>query len=216
MLERFLSAFDSTRASDLLRRLGQHRVESWALTRGLAIEIQTVLASLAPQSRSLNDLDFIATHFADIPETLAEDFVFRHVHPAEVPGRTMMQFVDVQARLRIDIFRATGRSMCRARRLNLPTGGIRVVSPEDLIARTARVSLDLANGIPIPAKHAADFLRLSDLTGPMDVEPVWRDHRKPDHPKLFKEARDLLHELIPKRSDPRLSQHWVTADGATS
>src|SRR5690242_3131289 len=121
MLERLLSVSDSMRAFDLLKRLGQHRIEPWALTGGLAIEMHVVLAGQTPQRRSLNDLDFFATHFADIPETLPRHFLFRHVHPAEVPGRTMMQFVDVEAKLRIDVFRATGASMRRAGQMDLPT-----------------------------------------------------------------------------------------------
>jgi hypothetical protein len=201
MLERLLSVSDSTRAFGLLQRLEQHHIKPWALTGGLAIEIHIVLAGLAPQGRSLNDLDFIATHFADIPETLARDFLFRHVHPGEVSGRTMMQFVDAEAKIRIDVFRATGASMTRASQLDLPTGKIKVVALEDLIARTARLSLDLADGVPIAAKHATDFVRLSDLIGPPGVQPAWRDHRKPGHPQDFKDARDLLHELIPKRTD---------------
>ena len=215
MLERLLSVSDSTRAFDLLKRLGQHHIEPWALTGGLAIEMHVVLAGQTPQRRSLNDLDFIATHFADIPETLARHFLFRHVHPAEVPGRIMMQFVDVEAKLRIDVFRATGASMRRAGQMDLPTGRISVVALEDLIARTARLSLDIASGIPIPAKHAADFMRLSDLIGPMEVQSVWSDHRKPDHPRIFKDARDLLHELIPKRSDLLIVPNYSKDTGAT-
>ena len=201
MLDRFLSVFDSTRAFDLLKRLGQHRIEQLALTGGVAVEMHILLAGQAPGRRSLNDFDFIADDFAHIPETLGSEFLFRHVHPAEIPGRTMMQLVDVDAKLRVDIFRATGASMRRAGQIDLPTGRISMIALEDLIARTARLSLDIASGVPTPGKHAADFMRLSDLIGPADVQSVWGDHRKRDHPTAFKDARDLLHELIPRRSD---------------
>ena len=201
MLDRFLVVSDLTRAFDLLERLAQHRTQSWALTGGLAIEIHALLAGLTPQRRPLNDVDFIAIHFADIPETLARHFLFRHVHPRETPGRTMIQFVDVDAKLRIDVFRATGASMERAERLALPAGKIKIVALEDLIARTARLALDLESGVPIPANHALDFLRLAELMAPQDVQPAWRDHRKPEHPPDFKDARQLLLELIPRRSD---------------
>ena len=69
------------------------------------MEIHFVLAGAEPQRRSLNDLDFVAAQFADIRETLAGHFLFRHVHPKEIPGRTMAQFEDVAAKLRIDVFR---------------------------------------------------------------------------------------------------------------
>src|SRR5690242_3512672 len=65
MLDRLLSVSDSSRAFDLLKRLGQHCIEPWALTGGLAIEIHLLLARQTPQRRSLNDLDFIASRFAD-------------------------------------------------------------------------------------------------------------------------------------------------------
>ncbi len=78
------------------------------------MEIHLVLAGVGPQRRSLNDLDFVAPQFADIPEALARHFLFRHVHPREIPGRTMAQIVDVAAKLRIDVFRTNGASMARA------------------------------------------------------------------------------------------------------
>jgi hypothetical protein len=201
MLDRFLSFDDSTRTFDLLRRLIRHRVESWVLTGGLAIEIHIVLAGLTPQRRALNDLDYIAARFVDIPETLAGPFLFRHVHPGEALGGIMFQFVDMGTKLRIDVFRAIGASMSRAGQVALPAGKIKIVAVEDLIARIARLSLDLADGVPIPAKHARDFLRLSKLKAPVDVQPAWHDHRKPGQPLVFEEVSDLLHELIPKRND---------------
>jgi len=201
MLERLLSVFDLTRALDLLERLSQHRTHSWALSGGLAIEIHVLRAGLTPRKRSLNDMDFIATGFADIPRTLAKNFLFRHVHPEEVPGRIMVQFVDMETKLRIDVFRAAGASTTRAIQLALPTGEMRIVAVEDLIARTARLSLDLADGIPVPAKHAEDFLRLSELIASPEVQPAWGDHRKPEHPLVFRDAMDMLLELIQNRKD---------------
>src|SRR5215831_12781974 len=121
MLERFLSVFDLARAFVLLERLSQHRTDSWALSGGLAIEIHVLRAGLTPRKRSLNDLDFIATGFADIPRTLAKNFLFQHVHPEEVPGRIMVQFVDMETKLRIDVFRDAGASTTRAIQLALAT-----------------------------------------------------------------------------------------------
>jgi hypothetical protein len=201
MFDRFLAVSDSIRAVGVLHRLAQHRVETWALTGGLAMEIHFVLAGAEPQRRSLNDLDFVAAQFADIPETLAEHFLFRHVHPKEIPGRTMAQFVDVAAKLRIDVFRANGASMARASQVTLATGTIKILALEDLIARLARVSLDLADGIPTPKKYALDFLRLSKLKTSSEVQPAWRDHRKPSHPLSFVDVSHLLHELIPSQHD---------------
>jgi hypothetical protein len=80
--------------------------------------------------------------------------------------------------------------------LDLPSGAIQLVSLEDLTARTARLVLGLAEGIPVLSKHARDFLHLVDLVEPAEVEPVWQDHRKPNHPLTFEETNGLLQYLI--------------------
>src|SRR5215472_7664083 len=158
MLQHFLSNADLTRSVAVLRRLVQHNIEGSALTGGLAVGLHSVATGMEPTGRSLNDLDFVTARFDKTPETLGRDFLFRHVHPGQQPGGTMMQLVDVDAQLRIDVFRAVGGTFKRASRIKLPVGEFTVVALEDLIARTARLSLDLANGVPVPAKHAADFL----------------------------------------------------------
>jgi hypothetical protein len=87
----------------------------------------------------------------------------------------------------------------------IPTviGGVslRLISIEDLVARTGRLCMDLANNMPIPAKHARDFLRLLPFADVNAVEPVWQEHRKPMHPKSFRAAADLLMQLIATRAD---------------
>ena len=113
----------------------------------------------------------------------------------------MMQLVDVDSHLRIDVFRAVGGTFKRAKRMKLPVGELTVVALEDLIARAARLLLDLAKGAPVPAKHAADFLLLSTMLEPRDVQSAWCDHRKPDQPESFAEVRKILTELIPVQRD---------------
>jgi len=113
----------------------------------------------------------------------------------------MMQLVDVDAGLRIDVFRAVGGTFKRASQIKLPLGRFTVLALEDLIARTARLSLDLAIGVPVPAKHAADFLLLSAILGRRDAQSAWCDHRKPDQPESFAEVRKILTELIPNQRD---------------
>ena len=53
--------------------------------------------------------------------------------------------------------------MARASQVTLATGTIKILAVEDLIARLARVSLDLAGGIPTPKKYALDFLRAIEI-----------------------------------------------------
>jgi hypothetical protein len=132
---------------------------------------------LPASTRALNDLDFIAEGFDSIPTTLAYDFLFRHVHPLDPPGNTLLQFVDADTAMRIDLFRANGATMSRNICANLPSGSIQIVSLEDLVARTAKLVLDLAEGVPVPSKHADDYLRLAKLVDHSHVEAVWKDHR---------------------------------------
>jgi hypothetical protein len=154
------------------------------------------VADAGVRSAPLNDLDFVADAFDDIPVTLAEEFLFRHIHPLDPPGKTMLQFVDADSALRIDLFRAYGTIMSRTIRTNLPSGQIQLISLEDTVARAARLVLDLSEHLPVASKHANDYLRLADLVDPSDVEVAWRDHRRPMHPMTFGETNKILKDLI--------------------
>ncbi len=198
-IEQFLSTRDADRARATFRKLARHAIGQWVLTGGLAIELHCLRLGRVPSLRALNDLDFVTGAFDCFPETLAEDFLFRHIHPSDPAGKILLQFVDPDSALRVDVFRASGATMSRTLRLDSPAGAIQVVSLEDLVARSARLALDVAEGLPVPAKHASDFLRLAELVDPAEVEASWQDHRKPDHPATFREANRVLQELIPAR-----------------
>jgi hypothetical protein len=183
------------------RKLARHDVRRWALTGGLAVEIHRLSRGCPASVRALSDIDFIADSFDGIPESLANDFLFRHIHPLEPPGRTMLQFIDTESALRMDVFRACGATMARTSNLDFSAGMIQVISLEDLAARTARLVLDLAGGVPMPFKHAIDFSRLAELVNPAEMEPAWLDHRKPGQPATFEETIRLLQYLIPAHQD---------------
>lgn len=161
------------------------------------MEFHRLRLGCRPSLRALNDIDFITDSFDSIPNSLAGDFLFRHVHPLDPPGKTLLQFVDPETTLRVDVFRAYGDVLSRTSKLALPSGTVQLISIEDLVARTARLTLDLADEIATPSKHAADFLRLAELVDPTEVEAAWLDHRKPGQSTSFKEASGLLQRLIP-------------------
>jgi hypothetical protein len=194
---KFLSAADGERAARTFHKLARHDIGRWALTGGLAIECHAP----GPSARALNDIDFVAPDFDSIPSSLAGDFLFSHVHPFDPPGKTILQFIDPGTSLRIDVFRACGDTLRRAVILQLGSGPMPVVSIADLLAREARLLLDLAPGNPVPAKHAHDYLRLVELVSPAEVEAAWPDHRRPSHPTRFGEVRGLLRLLISARPD---------------
>jgi hypothetical protein len=79
-----------------------------------------------------------------------------------------------------------------------------LISREDLVARAARLALDLAGDVPTPSKYARDFLRLLEMVDAAEVEAAWRDQRKYGQPVTFEETAGLLQHLIPAR------QHLLT------
>lgn len=201
MVQQFLSAADGNRALRTFRKLARHDISDWALTGGFVVELHRLRLRLQPTVRALNDLDFVASVFDRIPETLADDFLFRHIHPGDPPGKTILQCIDPDSAVRIDVFRGYGATLRRACRLDLWFGTFQVISIEDLVARAARLVLDVADGVSVPSKHANDFLRLVELVDPEAVEAAWQDHRKPAHPATFEEATSLLLHLIPARQN---------------
>jgi hypothetical protein len=201
MIQQFLSSVDADRALRTFRELAHHDMRRLALTGGFATEVYRLRYGCRPSVRCLNDIDFIAESFESIPESLADGFLFRHIHPLDPPGRTMLQAVFEETAVRVDVFRAYDATMSRTCNLDLPTGTIQLISLEDLVARAARLALDLAEGVPTPSKHATDFLRLAELIHPEDVEAAWCDHRKPEHPGSFRETNRLLLGLIPACED---------------
>jgi len=197
----FLADADAERAARTFDRLQRHDLESLALAGGFAIELHLRLCGQQAELRPLNDIDFLAEDFEAMPTTLVEDFIFRHVHPHDAPGKTLLQAVDPETAVRVDVFSGYGAEMERTEAAEIGEFSIRVISLEDLAARSARLSMDLALDMPLPAKHAWDFLRLLPMVDGAEMEPIWQEHRKPAHPESFAEAAELLKKLIAQRAD---------------
>src|SRR5690349_15147172 len=121
-MQRSLSSGDSTRAFNTTRNLALHDVSRWMLVGHLAVELHCLRFGHSHPIRHLNDIDFVVPAFECIPETLVRDFLFRHVHPFDPPGKTMMQLVDADTSLRVDVFRAGGGIMSRAISVDVPSG----------------------------------------------------------------------------------------------
>src|SRR5215469_4866853 len=207
-MQRFLSIGDSTRAFHTLRKLALHEVSRWALVGGLAVEFHCLHSGHPHAIRHLSDIDFVAPTFECIPESLARDLLFRHVHPFDPPGKNMMQLIDADTSLRVDVFRANGGIMSRAISVDVPSGPLRVISVEDVLAHEARLLLDLDASVPVAAKHADDYLRLAELVKSSDMEAAWQDHRKPTHPMTFGETNILLKRLIATRRNLQINLEY--------
>jgi hypothetical protein len=156
-------------------------------------------------------MDIVVESFGSIPSSLADAFLFRHIHSKAPEGKMLIQFIDPEVALRIDVFRAYGATMARSRPVCFGTFSLRVVSLEDLAARAASLVLDLEGGQEVPRKHATDFERLVDMVDLDQIEIAWRDHRKNGQPATFAGAAVRIGCLIHSRREllvvPRYSQN---------
>ena len=150
-----------------------------ALTGGLAINAQLRIHGRSVGQRGLNDIDLVVEDFASIPGSLAASFLQHHVHPDAVDGRTMMQLVDEPRAIRIDLFHALGSTLSRSVTLDDETGELKVLSVEDLVARTTPLVCGrLRRGQSVDVKHATAFTRLLGLGRPDRLAAAWNDHRQ--------------------------------------
>lgn len=200
-LTTILSPTGAARIDRTLKMLRRHRIEALVLTGGLAVELHCMRSGAPAQARPLNDIDFLVGSFDEIPPTLSADLLFRHVHPHDPPGKTLLQCIDPETAVRVDIFRAYAGTISRAIPFALCGATFRIISLEDLTARAARLCMDLATGTRTLAKHPRDFLRLLPHVNVDEIEVAWREHRKPNHPESFAEAAELLKDLIAERKD---------------
>lgn len=215
MLQHFLSSTDAERALQTFAKLGRHDLSRWVLAGGLAVEIHCLRGGTPPCMRHLNDIDFIAASFDDIPETLANEFLFRHIHPFDPPGKTILQFIDADRAMRIDLFRANPAVMSRAGVVEFPWGQMQLIALVDAVARTARLLMDLEGGVPVASKHAHDYLRMVNLVHTPDLEVAWRDHRRPAHPMTFSESDGLIRHLLATRRDLLITPDYSKDTAAT-
>jgi hypothetical protein len=178
MFSEFLSRGDALRVSLVLKKLSALGFGG-VLTGGLAVEIHLRSQGRVARRRDLNDLDLVVESFDSIPESLAEGFLFHHIHPYAVEGKTLIQLLDQEQRLRIDLFRQFGSTIKRAETLDGAAGPLRVISLEDLVARmTSLVVGHLRRGGTIDIKHADAFQRLAGLGEPEKIDIAWHDHRQ--------------------------------------
>jgi len=196
-----LSEPDRMRVERTLEKLIRHDISRWALTGGFATEVHVRRCGGSLNVRPLHDIDFIVTDFDCIPESLSEDFMLRHVHPNDPPGKTLLQCVDEESAVRVDVFRAYGSVMERVQPIDLEFATLGMISREDLTARAARLSWDLCEGKKVAPKYVRDFVRLLELDTTGSVESAWQDHRQSHRPKSFAEAVSEIRRVRMVRSD---------------
>jgi hypothetical protein len=204
------SKTDYDRLEQTLHKLARHEISGWALTGGLAVETHLARRGGRAASRKLHDIDFIVSSFDQIPESMADDFLLRHVHPGDPPGKTLLQCVDAETGVRVDVFRAYGAEMERASSTRLFSVPLRMIALEDLTARAARLSWHLAEGAVVAPKFARDLLRLLEVVSTNEVELAWQEHRRPGNPASFAEAAKEIRRLIETSAELLISPVYST------
>jgi hypothetical protein len=210
MLDKFLNSADAGRVANVLGKLHNHDISRWEVTGGFAIELHLLRGGGRPRLRPLHDIDFLVPSFDRIPETLGEGFLFRHIHPHDPPAKTLLQAVDADMALRVDVFRAYGFEMNRLSSIELEGFPLRLVSPQDLAARHARLCWDLVDGREVHPKYVQDFLRLMEVVTAEDIEDLWQEHRKSHFPENFSEALVELQRVIVSRPDLLVTWDYST------
>jgi hypothetical protein len=191
---------DARRASDVAERLLADGFRG-ALTGSVATEAQLRAHGRPIDHAALNDLDFVVESFNTIPASLAGRFLIHHIHPDAPQGKTLLQLVDRDSALRVDLFRAFGTTLTRARVLDEQTGRLPVLAVEDLVARsTSYVCGRLRQGRPIDVKHVRAFTRLAGLGKPPRLADAWQDHRQ-ELPGTLEEATQQANELLERSPD---------------
>jgi len=200
IFEGVLSEFDK-RAERTIRKLVRHDISRWALTGGFATEIHIKRCGGSSEPRPLHDIDFIVSSFDGIPQSLSRDFLFRHVHPEDPPGKTLLQCVDEETGVRVDVFRAYGSVMNRLQPIDRKFETFPMISMEDLTARAGRLSWNLCEGQTVAPKYVRDFLRLMELSTTESVESAWQDHRQAHRPERFEAAVAEIRRALAERPE---------------
>jgi len=189
-----------------LGKLEAAGLRAYAITGSLALQ---------RRDRAANDLDLVVASFADLPQTLSDEFLCIHVHPNATPGKLLLQLVAPEDRVRVDIFGAVGRTLTRAIPGSLEGRPASFVSPEDLAARLAQSLLALGRGEGVPRKFADDFRSIVDRLDPARAEITWRDHRADDAPESFDEACNQIAMLLALHDDLLIEQSFSKNPEAT-
>jgi hypothetical protein len=192
----FLSFADAQRVSVLLAKLSAHGFRG-ALAGGLAAQLHLVSQGRETPVRALNDLDFVVESFASIPFSLADEFLINHPHPRALEGKTLLQLIDREQRLRVDLFRQFGATLTRTEVTRADVlHEVTLISLEDLVARTTSLVLGhLRKGTPMDAKHIRTFECFAGLGDPARLDIAWRDHRQSEKGS-FHDSAELTQRLL--------------------
>lgn len=210
----FLAPEDFSLVRHTLDAMAACGFAAFAVTGSLALEMLKIGKGLPPTRRALNDLDLVIGSFGELPPSLADRFIFPHVHPDAAPGKILVQLVDPVAPLRVDVFRSRGNTLGRLQPSMLAGTAVRLVSLEDLAARNTAHLLSLGRGTPVARKHVRDLAGILDVIEARTMEMAWNDHRNDGDPQSFQEAVDLAMNLAMNNPGLLIEPEFGQADGS--
>jgi hypothetical protein len=199
VFEGVLIPADAGRAARGVETLIEHGLRP-AVAGSLARALQLRALGRGRAPRRLNDVDVIVENFGALPASLAGSFLLNHVHPAAAEGQVLVQLIDESLALRIDVFRAFGRSLSRAVDVR-STVALPVLAIEDLRARaTAIVYGHLQRRRPLDPKHVSAMQDLAGLGERDALNAAWEEHRQ-GLPGSFDEAHRKACRLLEQRPE---------------
>jgi len=95
------------------------------------------------------------------------------------------------------VFRGREGAMIRSRPVGFDVPTLRVQSIEDCAAgAAASILMRLNGGDAVSLKSGADFKMLCEVHDPTGIEIAWNDHRQPNDPSIFADARVRIIDAI--------------------
>ena len=161
------SPIELDRLSGCLARLISHvRLDSVAITGGVAMQLG--MAGLGRQGpcRAIADLDLVAASIGAITSSVVEQFLVSHYHVAR-PGvpKFMIQLVDPVSKIRVDVFPDLGGSLIDARPVAIREHAFQVLPLERIFEHKVQTLSRASPSAPVDPKHARDARALGDVLG---------------------------------------------------
>ena len=154
------------RLGDCLVRLSHHSsTDAFAVTGGVAIHLH-LTGGLPRYSDVLTDVDLLASGPTSVSPSVTEAFLVSHFHLPH-PGypKFLIQLIDVDSRLRVDIFPGSPDVIRRASYHDLCGTPRRVLGPEALLDHKISLLATASERLPVDEKHYDDAVLLGRLIG---------------------------------------------------
>jgi hypothetical protein len=173
-----ISGFSATamdRLTDCLGRLLPHVArDAIAITGGVAMHLGAASRGRPWPTNTIADLDLVATSIGAVRPSVVGPFLVSHYHVVrpDLP-KFMIQLVDLQTRLRVDVFPDLAGSIADARANRIGAHSVQVLPLERILEHKLLTMARASRLAPIDPKHGRDAHLLGELLAvPVsDIDP---------------------------------------------